>query len=132
MALAHTTFEAIEILPIRTEEDYNRTMEQIEALWGPGGHPAEGTPEADRLEVLITLVRAYEEQHHAIDPPDPIDAILFRMEQQGLVRKDLEPFIGTRARVSEVLNRRRPLSIGMIRKLHDGLGIPAEVLIRAG
>ncbi len=94
-----------------------------------GGVPA-GTAEGDRLEILATLVDAYESEHHPIDPPDPIDAIVFRMEQQGLSRKDLEPMIGSRSRVAEVLNRRRTLSIAMIRRLHDRLGIPAEVLIR--
>jgi HTH-type transcriptional regulator/antitoxin HigA len=81
--------------------------------------------------VLATLIDAYEAEHHPMDPPDPIDAILFRMEQQGLRRKDLEPLIGSRTRVAEVLNRRRGLSISMIRRLHDHLGIPADVLIRS-
>lgn len=100
-------------------------MAAIEALWG--AEP--GTPEADQLEVLVTLMDAYEAEHHAIDSPDPIDALLFRMEQAGLSRKDLEPYIGSRARVSEVLNRRRSLTLAMIRRLRDGLGIPADVLI---
>lgn len=86
-------------------------------------------PEGDRLDVLVTLVEAYEARHHPIDPPDPIDAILFRMEQQGLTRKDLEPYIGPRGRVSEILNRRRSLSLQMIRRLHDGLGIAYESLL---
>ncbi len=86
--------------------------------------------EADRLEVLTTLIEAYEEKHYDIPSPDPIEAILYHLESRGLSRRDLEPYIGSRARVSEVLNRRRPLSIDMIRKLHNGLGIPAEVLIR--
>jgi HTH-type transcriptional regulator/antitoxin HigA len=80
--------------------------------------------------VLATLIDVYEEQHHPVDPPDPIEAIKFRMEQQGLTRRDLEKIIGTRTRVAEVLNRRRGLSIGMIRRLHERLGISAEVLIR--
>ncbi len=86
--------------------------------------------ERDRLDVLATLIDAYEAGHYPIDPPDPIEAIKFRMEQQGLTRKDLEPRIGTRTRVAEVLNRKRTLSITMIRRLHEGLGISAEVLIR--
>ena len=116
----------MEIQPIKTEQDYDAALRAIEALW----NAPEGSSEADRLEILITLVEAYEAAHHPIDPPDPIEAIKFRMEQQGLTRKDLEPLIGTRTRVSEVLNRKRSLSIGMIRRLHDRLGISAEVLIR--
>jgi HTH-type transcriptional regulator/antitoxin HigA len=84
----------------------------------------------DRLDILATLIEAYETKHYPMDPPDPIEAILFRMEQQGISRKDLEPMIGTRARVAEVLNRKRGLSIEMIRQLHTKLGISAEVLIR--
>lgn len=95
-------------------------------LWGAQRR----TPEGDRLDVLITLVDAYEYSHDPIDLPDPISAILFRMEQQGLSRKDLEPMIGTRARVSEVMNHKREISIEMIRRLHDQLGIPAEILIQ--
>ena len=89
-----------------------------------------GTPEGDRLDVLVTLVEAYEARHHPVPPPDPIDAIKFHMEQQGLTTKDLEPILGHRGRVSEVLNRKRPLTLAMIRRLHASLGIPAEVLIR--
>lgn len=89
-----------------------------------------GTPEGDRLDVLATLIDAYESEHHPIDPPDPVEAIKFRMEQQSLTRKDLEGLLGTRTRVAEVLNRRRNLSINMIRRLHNKLGISAEVLIR--
>jgi HTH-type transcriptional regulator/antitoxin HigA len=95
-------------------------------LWGS----KLGTPQGDRLDVLATLVDAYETHHHPIDPPDPVEAIKFRMEQQGLTRKDLEGIIGTRTRIAEVMNRRRGLSIGMIRRLHERLGIPAEILIR--
>ena len=91
---------------------------------------ASGTPKGDRLDVLATLIDAYEAQHHPIDPPDPVEAIKFRMEQQGMTRKDLEEIIGTRTRIAEVLNRKRSLSIAILRRLHDGLGIPAEVLIR--
>lgn len=88
-----------------------------------------GTPEGDELDVLATLIDAYEREHFPIDPADPVEAILFRMEQLGLERKDLEPFLGSRHRVSEVLNRRRGLSIEMIRRLHDGLQIPLHVLV---
>lgn len=113
------------IHPIRNERDHAKALRQIEKLWGA----AIGTPEADTLEVLVTLIDAYEAKHHPIDPPDPVTAIRFRMEQLGIVRADLEPLIGTRARVSEVLNRRRPLSIKMIKGLRDELGISADVLI---
>ena len=89
-----------------------------------------GTSEGDRLDVLATLIDAYEAEHDPMDPPDPVEAIRFRMEQEGLTRKDLERVLGTRTRVSEILNRKRSLSIGMIRRLHAELGISAEVLIR--
>ena len=88
------------------------------------------TPEGDRLDVLVTLIEAYEEKHHPILPPDPVEAIIHHMESQELSRKDLEPLIGSRARVSEILNRKRPLSINMIRKLQEGLGISADILIK--
>jgi HTH-type transcriptional regulator/antitoxin HigA len=115
-----------EIRPIRTEVDYEAALAEVERLWGTSS----GTPEGDRLDVLATLIDAYESEHYPMDPPDPVEAIVFRMEQQGLTRKDLEGILGTRTRVSEVLNRRRGLSITMIRHLHDKLGISAEVLIR--
>jgi HTH-type transcriptional regulator / antitoxin HigA len=115
-----------ELRPIRSEADHRAALAEIEALWGAPS----GTPEGDRLDVLATLIESYEAQHHPIDPPDPIEAIQFRMEQQGLTRKDLEEIIGTRTRIAEVLSRKRGLSIGMIRRLHDKLGIPAEILIR--
>lgn len=117
---------ATDIRPIRTDSEHRAALKEIERLWGA----KPGSREDDRLEVLVTLVHAYEEVHHPMDPPDPIEAIKFRMEQQGLTRKDLEAIIGTRTRIAEVLNRKRGLSIGMIRRLHDKLGIPAEVLIR--
>lgn len=115
-----------ELKPIRTKADYKRALAEVERLWGARN----GTPEGDRLDILATLIDAYETEHYPMDPPDPVEAIRFRMEQQGLSRKDLEPLIGTRTRVAEVLNRKRSLSIGMIRRLHDHLGIPADVLIR--
>lgn len=115
-----------EVKPIRTKADYESALSEIERLWGAKG----GTRDGDRLDVLATLVDAYETEHYPMDPPDPVEAIKFRMEQQGLSRKDLEPLIGTRTRVAEILNRKRNLSIGMIRRLHRHLGISAEVLIR--
>src|SRR5579863_8244608 len=117
---------ANELKPIRTKADYEKAVSDVERLWGARS----GTPRGDRLDVLATLIEAYEAEHFPMDPPDPIEAIRFRMEQQGLSRKDLEPLIGTRTRVAEILNRKRSLSIGMIRRLHDRLGISAEVLIR--
>src|ERR1700716_3152659 len=117
---------ATEIKPIRTKRDYDGALKEVERLWGAKS----GTPEGDRLDVLATLIDAYETEHYPMDPPDPIEAIKFRMEQQGLTRKDLEPLIGTPTRIAEVLNRKRSLSIGMIPRLHQALGISAEVLIR--
>ncbi len=115
-----------DLKPIRTKADYKAALAEVERLWGAKS----GTPKGDRLDVLATLIDAYETQHYPMDPPDPIDAIQFRMEQQGLTRKDLEPLIGTRARVAEIMTRKRNLSIDMIRRLHEQLGISAEVLIR--
>ncbi len=115
----------MDIRPIRTEEDYEIALTEIERLFTA----APGTSEGDQLEVLVTLVEAYEEQHFALPEPDPIEALNYYMESRDLARKDLEPFIGSRARVSEVLNRKRPLTLTMIRNLHAGLGIPADVLI---
>jgi HTH-type transcriptional regulator/antitoxin HigA len=115
-----------EIRPIRTKRDYGAALAEIERLWGA----KLGTPNGDRLDVLATLIEAYEAARYPMDPPDPVEAIKFRMEQQGLSRKDLESLIGTRTRVAEVLNRRRNLSISMIRRLNKELGISAEVLIR--
>lgn len=115
-----------DLKPIRTKADCKAAIAEVERLWGAKS----GTPKGDRLDVLATLIDAYETQHYPMDPPDPIDAIQFRMEQQGLTRKDLEPLIGTRARVAEIMTRKRNLSIDMIRRLHEQLGISAEVLIR--
>lgn len=117
---------ATELKPIRTEADYDAALSEVERLWGAKS----GTPDGDRLDVLATLIEAYEAKNYPMDPPDPIEAIRFRMEQQGLTRRDLEPMIGPRNRVADVLNRKRGLSIEMIRQLHDHLGISAEVLIR--
>jgi HTH-type transcriptional regulator/antitoxin HigA len=115
----------MDIRPIKTEADYERALVEVEQLWGA----AENTPEGDKLDILLTLVDAYEQAHYPIDPPDPVEAIKFRMEQLGLRGKDLEPYIGKRGRVSEVLNRQRGLSLNMIRRLHVHLHIPLESLI---
>jgi HTH-type transcriptional regulator / antitoxin HigA len=117
---------ATKVRPIRTKRDHEAALKEIERLWGA----KTGTPDGDRLDVLATLVDAYEAEHYPMDPPDPIEAIKFRMEQQGLTRRDLEEIIGTRTRIAEVLNRKRGLSIAMIRRLHERLGISADVLIR--
>ena len=115
------------IRPIHTEVDYKATLKEISALME--FNPDPGTLEGDRLDILTTLVQAYEARHFPIGAPDPLEAIKFRMEQGGLSVKDLEPFIGRSKRVYEALNHKRPLTLGMIRSLHHGLGIPAEVLI---
>ena len=115
-----------EVRPIRTKRDYKAALKDVERLWGAKA----GTRDGDRLDVLATLIDAYEAEHYPMDPPDPVEAIKFRMEQQNLTRKDLEGILGTRTRVAEVLNRRRGLSINMIRRLQEDLGIPADVLIR--
>ena len=116
----------MDIKPIKTERDYEAALAEIEKLMGAEPN----TPEGDKLDVLTTLVETYEEKHYPIDPPDPIEAIIHEMESQGLTRKDLERYFGSRARVSEVLNRKRSLSLQMIRNLQEGLGISAEILIR--
>src|SRR5919201_4618066 len=115
-----------EVRPIRTRRDHEAALKEVERLWGA----KEGTREGDRLDVLATLIDAYEAEHYPMDPPDPVEAIKFRMEQQGLTRRNLEEIIGTRTRIAEVLNRKRGLSIAMIRRLHERLGISADVLIR--
>ena len=116
----------MQIRPIKTKADHRAALKEIERLMDA----KPGTPAGDRLEILSTLVDRYESRHEPIEPPDPIDALRYHMESRGLTRRDLEPFLGSRARVAEVLNRRRPLTIDMIRKLHEGLGISADVLIR--
>ena len=115
------------IQPIRNDADYKAALRQISTLMEADPEP--GTPEGDRLDILVTLVKAYEARHFPIGMPDPIEAIKFRMEQGGLTVKDLEPIIGRSNRVYEVLNRKRPLTLAMIRRLHRSLGISAEVLI---
>ena len=112
--------------PIRNDADHVAVLAEVERLRGAKS----GTPKGDRLEVLATLIEAYEDRQFPMDPPDPIEAIKFRMEQQGLTRKELEALIGTRTRIAAVLSRKRSLSIAMIRRLHETLGIPAEVLIQ--
>ena len=113
------------IRPLKTESDYESAIAGIESLWGSKPDTRNG----DKLDILIILVDAYERDHYPIGPPDPVDAIKFRMEQGGLTRKDLEQYIGSRGRVSEVLNRKRQLSITMIRELHANLLIPLESLV---
>ena len=118
---------AAEVRPIRTKRDYEAALREVERLWGA----KTGSRDGDRLNVLATLIDAYEAERYRMDPPDPIEAIKFRMEQQGLTRRDLEEIIGTRTRIAEVMNRKRGLSIAMIRRLHERLGISADVLIRS-
>jgi HTH-type transcriptional regulator/antitoxin HigA len=117
----------MDIRPIRTDANYKAALRQISTLMEADPEP--GTPEGDRLDILATLVQAYEARHSPIGAPDPVEAIKFRMEQSGLTVKDLEPIIGRSNRVYEVLNHKRPLTLAMIRRLHRSLGIPAEVLI---
>lgn len=119
------TKAGMQIRPIRTEQDHRAAVARIEKLMSA----LPDTPEGDELDVLATLVDAYEAKHHAIDAPDPVTAIQFRMEQQQLSRKDLEPLIGSRARVSEILTGKRPLTLEMVRRVKGGLGISADLLI---
>lgn len=116
----------MEIRPIKTDADYQAALAEIDRLMTA----AVETPDGDRLDVLVTLVAAYEAQQQPILPPDPIDSLHYWMESRGLTRRDLEPYVGSRARVAEVLNRKRALSLQMIRRLQPGLGIPAGVLIQ--
>ena len=115
----------MEIKPIKTGNDYINALNEIEKIIDA----KKDTPEGDKLDILVTLVEAYEENNYPILPPDPVEAIIHQMESLGLSRKDLEPLIGSRARVSEILNRKRSLSLNMIRKLQKGLGISAEILV---
>src|SRR5688572_21494421 len=119
--------ELVMVRPIRTEADYEAALEEIGAIMTARA----GTPEGDRLDVLSTLVEAYESEHHAIEAPDPIALLEFAMEQRGADRADLEPMIGTRGRVSEVLTRKRALSLAMIRNLKTKWALPADVLVRS-
>jgi HTH-type transcriptional regulator/antitoxin HigA len=114
------------IRPIKTKADYRAALKEVEALMAA----ERDTPEGERLDVLVTLVEAYENKHYPLDLPDPVEAIRFRMEQKGMTPKDLVPMIGQINRVYEVLNRRRPLTLAMIQRLHNDLGIPAESLIK--
>ncbi len=118
----------MEIHPIRTEEDYKAALREVAIYFD--NEPEPGTQDGDRFEILLTLVEAYEAKHFPIDLPDPVEAIKFRMDQTGLTPKDLVPLIGRLNRVYEILNRKRPLTLNMIWKLHEKLGIPAECLIQ--
>jgi HTH-type transcriptional regulator/antitoxin HigA len=113
------------IRPIRSDDDLQLAFRRLESVF----QAEDGTPEADEMEILVTLIEAYENKHYPIGPADPVEAIKFRMEQQGLTPRDLEAYIGPSGRVSEVLNGKRPLSLRMIKRLHDGLRIPYESLL---
>ena len=113
------------IKPIRSDEDLQSAFQRLEAIF----QAEEGTPEADEMEILVALIEAYENKHYPISPADPVEAIKFRMDQQGLTPRDLEAYIGSSGRVSEVLNRKRSLSLRMVKRLHDGLRIPYESLL---
>lgn len=113
------------IRPIKSEQDYNTAISRIEDLWGS----KKDSPEGDELDLLVTLVESYEMKHYPISPPDPIDAIKFRMEQMGMTPADMVKYLGSQSRVSEVLNRKRRLTLTMIKSLNKGLKIPAEILL---
>ena len=113
------------IKPIRNDKDLKIAFCQLESVF----QYKKGTKESDEMEVLVTLIEAYENKHYPISPPNPVEAIKFRMEQQGLTPRDLETFIGSSGRVSEILNKKRPLSLRMVKRLHDGLNIPYESLL---
>jgi HTH-type transcriptional regulator / antitoxin HigA len=117
----------MDLRPIRSEADYRAALTEIERLW----EAEPSTPEGDWVEVLATLIEAYEARHHPVAAPDPIAAVLCMMEQKGLTRRDLEPAIGSRGRVSEILNRRRPLTLPMVRALNALLDIPTDVLVQS-
>jgi len=116
----------MDLRPIKTKRDYLAALKEAEVLWDA----PTGSKESDRLEVLTLLIQAYESEHYPIPDPDPIEFLLHVMEARGLSRRDLEPYIGSRARVAEVLNRVRPLTLEMIRRLSEGLDVPADVLVR--
>lgn len=115
----------MEIKPIKTEQDYNNSIRRIEELWGA----KKDSPQGDELDLLVTLVESYEMRHYPISPPDPVDAIIFRMEQMGMTKADMVQYLGSQSRVSEILNKRRKLTLGMIKALYKGLKIPAEILL---
>lgn len=115
----------MDIRPIKTEQDYNSALSRIEKLWGV----KKDTPEGDELDLIVTLVESYEMKHYPIAPPDPIDAIKFRMEQMGMTSADMVQYLGSQSRVSEILNRKRHLTLNMIKSLYKGLKIPAEILL---
>lgn len=116
----------MDVRPIKTKSDYRRALKEVEELMDA----KRGTPEGDRLDVLVILIQAWEAKHYPIDLPDPVEAIKYHMEQRGLEPRHLVPFIGSRNRVYEILNRKRPLTLQMVWRLHKGLGIPAESLIK--
>ena len=118
----------MDIAPLKNRHDYRRALKEIESLM----QARRNTPEGDRLDVLVTLVETWERKHYPLDLPDPVEAIKYHMEQNGLAPRDLIPFIGSRNRVHEVLNRKRPLTLKMIQRLHAGLRIPAESLLKVG
>jgi len=115
----------MDIRPIKTEQYYNTAISMIEELWGA----KKDSPEGDELDLLVTIVESYELKHYPIAPPDPIDAIKFRMEQMGMTSADMIKYLGSQSRVSEILNRKRRLTLGMIKSLYKGLNIPAEILL---
>ncbi len=115
----------MEIRPIKTEQDYNTSIHRIEVLWGA----KKDTPQGDELDLLITLVESFEMKHYPIAPPDPVDAIKFRMEQMNMTKADLVQYIGSQSRVSEILSGKRKLTLGMIKSLYKGLRIPADILL---
>jgi HTH-type transcriptional regulator/antitoxin HigA len=115
----------MEIRPIKTEEDYNKAIQRIDTLWGA----KKNSPDGDELDILFTIVESYEIRHYPILPPDPVDAIIFRMEQMNMTKSDLAKYIGSQSRVSEILSRKRQLTLKMVKSLYKGLKIPAEILL---
>ena len=115
----------MEIRPIKTEKDYNQAIQRIEKLWGA----KKNSPQGDELDLLCTIVEAYEMKHFPILPPDPVDAIIFRMEQMNMTKTDMAKYIGSQSRVSEILSRKRQLTLKMVKSLYKGLKIPAEILL---
>ena len=113
------------IKPVKTEKDYNEAIQRIEKLWGAKKNSSKG----DELDLLSTIVEAYEMKHFPILPPDPIDAIIFRMEQMNMTKSDIAKYIGSQSRVSEILSRKRQLTLKMVKSLYKGLKIPAEILL---